>query len=50
MAIHVTFKMTKILQLKITLDEIEPEIWRRFLVEDNITFHQLHNIIQNVMG
>lgn len=42
--------MPKILQLKITLNNIKPEIWRRFLVEDNINFHQLHKIIQTVMG
>ena len=42
--------MVKILQLKIVLGGIEPEIWRRFLVEDTITFQKLHNIIQIVMG
>lgn len=40
----------KILQLKISLNGIEPEIWRRFLVKDNISFEDLHNIIQIVMG
>lgn len=40
----------KILQLKITLAGSKPPIWRRFLVEDSITFHRLHNIIQIVMG
>ena len=39
-----------IFQLKITLDESKPLIWRRFLVEDSISFHQLHEIIQIVMG
>ncbi|MFH1849333.1 MAG: plasmid pRiA4b ORF-3 family protein [archaeon] len=42
--------MTKILQLKITLNGITPEIWRRFLVKDNIKFKELHEIIQTVMG
>lgn len=42
--------MTKIMQLKIVLDGIKPKIWRRFLVKDNINFHELHNIIQIVMG
>ncbi|HEC76336.1 MAG TPA: plasmid pRiA4b ORF-3 family protein [Thermoplasmatales archaeon] len=41
---------SKILQLKISLDGINPEIWRRFLVKDNISFENLHNIIQIVMG
>ena len=42
--------MTEILQLKIVLDGITPKIWRRFLVKDNISFHDLHNVIQVVMG
>ncbi len=42
--------MGKILQLKIYLKDIEPKIWRRFLVSDNISFHKLHNIIQEIMG
>jgi hypothetical protein len=42
--------MSKILQLKISLDGFKPLIWRKFLVEDSISFHQLHNIIQKVMG
>jgi len=40
----------KILQLKITLLNIEPVIWRKFLVKDSITFEELHELIQNVMG
>ncbi len=42
--------MTKILQLKIHLEGITPKIWRRFLVKDNTSFHDLHNVIQLVMG
>lgn len=42
--------MGKILQLKIILKDIEPKIWRRFLVYDNISFHKLHEIIQDIMG
>ena len=41
---------SKILQLKITLDGVKPDIWRRVLVEDSITFHELHQIIQRTMG
>lgn len=41
---------SKIYQLKVTLDGIEPKIWRRFLVEDSVTFHELHRIIQRFMG
>jgi hypothetical protein len=40
----------KILQLKIRLEGIRPFIWRKFLVEDSISFHKLHEIIQWVMG
>lgn len=42
--------MTQIFQLRISLNGVRPEIWRRFLVEDNISFEKLHNIIQIVMG
>ncbi|MBS4027687.1 MAG: plasmid pRiA4b ORF-3 family protein [Ignavibacteriales bacterium] len=42
--------MNNILQFKITLKYSNPKIWRRFLVPDNITFYDLHLIIQNVMG
>jgi len=42
--------MARILQLKITLKDIEPKIWRRFLVSDFWTFDKLHRIIQRVMG
>lgn len=42
--------MTKILQLKISLNDLKPSIWRRILVEDSISFYGLHEIIQNVMG
>ncbi|MBI5390209.1 plasmid pRiA4b ORF-3 family protein [Candidatus Woesearchaeota archaeon] len=40
----------RVLQLKITLNDITPAIWRRFSVEDSITFKNLHKIIQGVMG
>lgn len=39
-----------ILQLKITLDGIEPPIWRRILVPSWISFLKLHKIIQRAMG
>lgn len=37
-------------QLKITLEEIEPPIWRRVLVPQGITFYKLHKIIQAAFG
>jgi len=39
-----------ILQIKISLRGSKPRIWRRFLVEDSISFYKLHSIIQDVMG
>jgi hypothetical protein len=42
--------MSNLLQFKITLDSIEPPIWRRFEVIDELTFYELHQVIQVVMG
>lgn len=39
-----------IIRMKIRLDHIEPEIWRRFTVYDTVTLHKLHEIVQTVMG
>lgn len=41
---------TEVLQIKITLKDVKPPIWRRVLVKDDITFYQFHRIIQTVMG
>ena len=40
----------RILQIKVTLAGIKPLVWRRFLVKEDITFQQLHEIVQIVMG
>jgi Plasmid pRiA4b ORF-3-like protein len=37
-------------QLKITLQDIEPSIWRRIQVWENITLTQLHETLQIVMS
>jgi hypothetical protein len=37
-------------QLRIQLLEIEPPIWRRFVVPADITLDRLHDVIQIVMG
>ncbi|EKE02169.1 MAG: plasmid pRiA4b ORF-3 family protein [uncultured bacterium] len=42
--------MSQVLQLKITLEGIDPPIWRRFLIDDSINFKKLHKIIQIIMG
>lgn len=42
--------MSKTLQFRITLRDSKPEIWRRFQVDDILMFHDLHLVIQIVMG
>jgi len=37
-------------QLKITLNDVYPDIWRRFVVEADIKLPDLHKVIQTVMG
>ena len=37
-------------QLKITLQDSSPEIWRRIIVPATITLDRLHDVIQIVMG
>jgi len=39
-----------IYQLRISLKETEPEIWRRVLVRGSTSLHKLHLVIQDVMG
>ncbi|MCS7036776.1 MAG: plasmid pRiA4b ORF-3 family protein [Saprospiraceae bacterium] len=40
----------KILDLEIVLKDISPKIYRRVLVPDNLTFSDLHDVIQASMG
>lgn len=42
--------LTPVLQLKISLDETEPKIWRRVLVDYSTNLSDLHYVIQDVMG
>ena len=37
-------------QIKITLLDIKPSVWRRILVPETFTFQNLHDAIQDVMG
>jgi hypothetical protein len=39
-----------IYQIKVTLKDSKPPIWRRVLVEDTTTLSKLHAILQTVMG
>ena len=41
---------TSVYQIKVTLNDSKPPIWRRVLVPDSISLHQLHTILQIVMG
>jgi len=43
-------KQDAVYQLRITLEGIEPPIWRRVLVPSGITFYRLHKIIQAAFG
>jgi len=40
----------EVYQLKITLRDVRPPIWRRVFVTDTTTLHQLHWIVQAAMG
>ncbi len=42
--------LNEIYQLKITLRDVRPLIWRRVLVSDATTLHHLHWIVQVAMG
>ncbi|HBN85583.1 MAG TPA: hypothetical protein DDZ89_17270 [Clostridiales bacterium] len=37
-------------QIKVYIKHIKPAIWRRLIVPGNITFSQLHQIIQAAFG
>jgi hypothetical protein len=43
-------KPTQIYQIKVTLDDTHPPIWRRILVPGSTTLLKLHDILQIVMG
>ncbi len=38
--------MNSIIQIKVTIEDIKPLIWRRLLVKSSSTFFELHNILQ----
>ena len=37
-------------QLKITVKGSKPPVWRRIIVPETATFHQLHEMIQEAFG
>jgi hypothetical protein len=48
--IGMTKKPNQIYQIKVTLDNTHPPIWRRILTPGNTTLLKLHDILQIVMG
>ena len=42
--------MNTVFQFKVTLQEIEPTVWRRIQIPDDYTFWDLHVAIQDAMG
>jgi hypothetical protein len=43
-------KAKSLYQIKVTLVESKPPIWRRLIVKDNIKLDQLHSVLQVAMG
>ena len=43
-------RLDNILQLRVSLEDIEPRIWRRIQVPDSFTLKQMHRVIQLAMG
>lgn len=43
-------QIESVYQIKVTLKDIRPSIWRRFQVPSRITLSKLHRILQVVMG
>lgn len=41
---------SKVYQLKISLCDTKPAVWRKILVPESYTFYDLHVAIQNAMG
>ncbi len=39
-----------VLQLRVTLEEVDPPVWRRLLVSSGISLATLHDVIQAAMG
>lgn len=43
-------KQPQILQFRLSVKGVKPEIWRRFLVSSDVTLVKLHSILQILMG
>jgi len=42
--------MAPVYQLKLTLAEVEPPVWRRIRVRGDLSLARLHHVIQRAMG
>jgi hypothetical protein len=42
--------MPRYFDFKVSLSDIQPDIWRRFLLAENATFEDLHEAIQDAFG
>lgn len=38
------------ISIKITLENTHPSVWRRVIISENISFADLHEVIQTVFG
>lgn len=50
MAEETDLPQTNVFQMKVTLNGIEPAIWRRFQVLSNLSFYEFHLVLQAIMG
>ena len=41
---------SQIMQFRLSVKDVKPEIWRKFLVSSDITLARLHTILQVLMG
>ncbi len=50
MAVRKTSKKLPVYQLKVTIKDLQPPVWRRVQVTSDLTLADLHTIIQAIMG
>ena len=47
---HQRHSKVRMLQFRVSVKDIKPEIWRRFLVSSDTTLAELHKVLQILMG
>ena len=40
----------QLLQFRLSVKDVKPEIWRKLLVSEDVTLSKLHSILQVLMG